>query len=201
MIWLFWLAAAFPWSFYLLYLTAKTKRFKSGVNADAKPLVSYLVVWAIAPMLLFTMAGNILAIYVMPGFAAMSLLIALTAPSHKKPLFVGLTSFCLVAIALTLVVLGAFSKSSESELLGRDRSFDQNARLYYWNTRPFSAQFYSKGQAQLVSERQQLLGLLNGGESFYLVLSKGDYANFNTSLLQSCKQIAQSTKRVQLECN
>lgn len=201
MIWLFWLVAAFPWSFYLIYLTVKTKRFSADINPEVTPLVPYLVAWCIAPMLLFTMAGNILPIYVMPGFTAMSLLIALSIKSVKKPVFIALTSFCLVATTLTLVTLGVFNKSSESELLGQDRSFDQNARLYYWKNRPFSAQFYSKGQAQLVAETQQLSQLVHGSESFFLVLSKDEYAKFKEPLLQSCRQVAQSSKRVQLECN
>lgn len=199
-IWLFWLGAAFPWSFYLLFTAFKTKRFER-VKANYQSLVPYLVSWVIAPMLLFTMAGNILAIYVMPGFAALAVLLALTSSSKKCMLYLACASLLLVSSALTAVVSGALSKSSESELLGRDRSFDQNARLYYWKERPFSAQFYSKGQAQLVATEQDVLALFVEHKPFYLVLKKNEYAKFKEQLTASCREIAQSRKRRQFACN
>lgn len=201
MIWLFWLVAAFPWSFYLLYFSLKTKRASVSFSADTKSLVPYLIAWLIAPMLLFTMAGNILAIYVMPGFAALAVLIAVTAQSNKQPLVIALSSFCLITSALAILILGGFSKSSEAELLGRDLNFDQHSKLYYWQHRPFSAQFYSQGQAQLLQNKLQLNQLFNSTESFNLVLRKNDYAKFDLAVLQQCKQVAQSKKRIQLECN
>ena len=201
MIWLFWLAAAFPWSFYLLYLTIKTKKFSTVTEPNSAPLVSYLVAWIIAPMLLFTMAGNILAIYVMPGFAALAVLIAIATGSRKTTLVISLASAALIISALVAVVGGVLSKSSESELLGRDRSFDQNARIYYWQHRPFSAQFYSKGQAQLIDQEPQLVALLEEGKPFYLVVRHGEYAKFNQQILEHCEGIATSRKRVQLKCH
>lgn len=199
MIWLFWLGAAFPWSFYLLFTAVKTKRF-SQVKVKYQPLVPYLLSWVLAPMLLFTMAGNILAIYVMPGFAALAIVIAITTEHRKCALYVAIASLLLVASALTAVVSGTLSKSSESELLGRDRSFDQNARLYYWQHRPFSAQFYSKGQAQLVATEQEMKQLFTSQKPFYLVLKKGEYAKFKEPLTNACKEIAQSRKRIQFAC-
>lgn len=198
-IWLFWLAAAFPWSFYLLFTAVSTKRFRL-VKAKYQSLVPYLLAWVLAPMLLFTMAGNILAIYVMPGFAALAIVIAITADKPKCVLYVAAASLLLVTVAISTVVSGALSKSSESELLGRDRSFDQNARLYYWQHRPFSAQFYSKGQAQLITTEQEMQLLLAEHKPFYLVLKKSEYAKFNEALTTWCTEVAQSRKRIQFAC-
>ena len=199
-IWLFWLAAAFPWSFYLLFQLVKTNRF-SAIKPNYQPLLPYMLSWVIAPMLLFTMAGNILAIYVMPGFAALAIVIAITADKKKCALYIAGASFVLVSVTLTAVVTGTLNKSSESELLGRDRTFDQNARLYYWQHRPFSAQFYSKGQAQLISTEQELSNLFAEHKPFYLVLRKNEYAKFKEQLTTSCNEIAQSRKRLQFACN
>ena len=198
-IWLFWLAAAFPWSFYLLFQLVKTKRF-STAKPKYQPLLPYMLSWLVAPMLLFTMAGNILAIYVMPGFTALAIVIAITADKKNNTLFIAGVSFVLVSAALTAVVTGTLSKSSESELLGRERTFDQNARLYYWQHRPFSAQFYSKGQAQLITTEQALLDLFAEHKPFYLVLRKNEYAKFKVQLTTSCNEITQSQKRLQFAC-
>lgn len=198
-IWLFWLAAAFPWSFYLLFAAVQTKRF-SKVKVKYQPLVPYLLSWVIAPMLLFTMAGNVLAIYVMPGFAALAIVIAITSTKNKCIAYIASASMLLVTTALIAVISGALSKSSESELLGRDRSFDQNARLYYWQHRPFSAQFYSKGQAQLIETDADMANLMAEQQPFYLVMKKNEYAKFKESLSRSCKEIAQNRKRIQFAC-
>jgi 4-amino-4-deoxy-L-arabinose transferase-like glycosyltransferase len=199
-IWLFWLAAAFPWSFYLFFTAIETKRF-SRVKTKYQSLVPYLLSWVVSPMLLFTMAGNVLAIYVMPGFAALAIVIALTSKKNKCIAYISSASLLLVSIVLIAVISGAVGKSSESELLGRDRSFDQNARLYYWQHRPFSAQFYSKGQAQLIETESAMKDLMAEQESFYLVLKKNEYAKFKELLALSCKEIAQSRKRIQFACN
>jgi 4-amino-4-deoxy-L-arabinose transferase-like glycosyltransferase len=79
MIWLFWIAAALPWSLPAIGWLARA----AAVRHDAlrklvgDPWQSYLLLWVIAPMLFFTLSGNVLATYVLPGLPAFALLLAI----------------------------------------------------------------------------------------------------------------------------
>ncbi|GAL15528.1 hypothetical protein JCM19233_6550 [Vibrio astriarenae] len=72
MIWLFWLQSALPWSIVLPVIAWKRRKIWQQENREKKALLSFLVFWLLSPMLLFTMAGNILPAYVLPGIPALA---------------------------------------------------------------------------------------------------------------------------------
>lgn len=206
MIWIFWLAAAFPWSFVLIFSLATqaqfkrtpTKAVKEHGKAAPRYFRSYLVSWLIAPMLLFTLAGNILPIYVMPGFAALSILIVIVVKSLRVQVFSALLSGSLVMLTLALVSLGLVSQSSESALL-KQVELTTDKPLYYWQHRPFSAQFYSQGRAKLAADEASLKSIINAEQPFYLAVKAKD-KEFQQRLPTDCRVIAESKKRVMYQC-
>ncbi len=199
MIWLLWLGAAFPWSFYLvlkLILTLKDKQRQASEN----PMISYLVCWMIAPMLLFTMAGNILPAYVLPGFSAMAVLVSSQMKSPSILLANALVSSVVFIVLIGIVLSGQFDKSSEASLLGVNRNFPQDDQLYYWHKRPFSAQFYSKGQAQLLQDKEQLKRLLLTKTPFDLALLNQDLVDIKPLVESHCQLVNRSTIRQLYYC-
>jgi len=203
MIWLYWLICACPWSFVALRLLYKRYRgielppskYKTmGIN-------KYLICWLISPLLLFTLAGNILPIYVLPGFSALAILLALNSQWTIRSNYFALSSLVLLSITIMLLSFGLNSKKSEAELLGANRSFSQYAQLYYWQQRPFSAQFYSKGQAQLLETEDKLKALLQSDNEFFLALTHSEFEALQDALTAVCIVNKQTETRLLLKCN
>lgn len=100
-IWIYWLLAAFPWSFYFLgSLFFKVNRIELSIGNLSFPLKSYLIFWLISPMILFTFSGNILPIYVLPGLPALALLVSIFSN--------GITRMMLVTSLITPLVISGF---------------------------------------------------------------------------------------------
>lgn len=161
-IWAYWLLAAFPWALMVVGgLFRRNDRQKmKALAVDDKPWFRYFLLWSIAPMLFFSMAGNILWTYILPGLPALALLLAglwvNTDTDHAiAPLLtkvaVGMTALLTVILLVVASGQASFNKC-QIELI---RAFDQesagNATLTYIFSRPPSAQFYSAGRAQVVN--------------------------------------------------
>ena len=203
MIWLYWVICACPWSFIALGLIVKRYRGIALPHSRSQTLGinKYLICWMISPLLLFTLAGNILPIYVLPGFSALAVLIAINSQLKKRHNY--LASFTLVTIISIVILLNTrvISNKSEAYLLGSDRSFKQNVQLYYWKKRPFSAQFYSKGQAQLLDDAKQINNLLASNDGFLLAIKRDDFEVLQNKLSTVCLIEKQNEARILLKCN
>jgi 4-amino-4-deoxy-L-arabinose transferase-like glycosyltransferase len=177
-IWLYWLGATFPWC--LVFIGALTR----GAGR-AKALVfdewsSFLLLWAVTPMLFFSMAGNILWTYVLPGIPAFSLLVAdvlcgETHPSGRlKSRWLLASAGLATPVVFTLLVLVPpveMAKVSQRDIVyGYLKARpSQASQLVYLSKRPYSAEFYSDGRAL---EARGALGaehFLHGGPNFFVV--------------------------------
>ncbi|MBF3191234.1 phospholipid carrier-dependent glycosyltransferase, partial [Pseudomonas aeruginosa] len=85
-VWLFLLAAAFPWSLWLPLLLWLGWRQRGEVVDGVASRRRYWLFWGLAPCLFFTFAGNVLWTYVLPGLPALALLAAdlLRAPLARS---------------------------------------------------------------------------------------------------------------------
>jgi len=147
MIWIFWLVCASPWSFVIIKMAIdKFKSIKTNSTPPASKVINqphginkYLICWMIAPMLLFSVAGNILPAYILPGVSAMAALIALNTQLSKRSLINGMLTLGLLVVALGVFVFDFSKKTSESELLNFNSPHISDSQLFYWQKRPFSA--------------------------------------------------------------
>jgi 4-amino-4-deoxy-L-arabinose transferase-like glycosyltransferase len=202
MIWLYWLICASPWSFIVLGLLVKKYRgieLPQYKNKD-QGINKYLICWMISPLLLFTLAGNILPIYVLPGFSALAIIVALNCQLTKASNYLGLASLAILTIVIVVLSLGVVSKKSEAELLGANRGFSQYTQLYYWKKRPFSAQFYSKGQAQLIENKVDLNKILKLKQEFYIAIRHSESKGLQKTLANDCVVYKQTEVRLLLKC-
>ena len=183
MIWLFWLIGDFPWSFILAF-QIKNKTIRQKITAKIKEKDGwylYLVLWAAAPMIFFTLAGNILWVYVLPGIPAFSLLAAEILRLHgnekhhkviKKASGVMAAVFLMVSFVVLLGV-GPAQKSQKQmiEIFNRLNNGSEG-KLSYLFKRPFSAEFYSRGSAAEIISASQLNALFANTHKDYLVIKK-----------------------------
>ena len=77
-IWVFWLMASFPWGilalFMLIAATVRRRLAAKRILNDRMTLL--LLLYALGPLLLFTLAGNILWTYALPSLPFAAILIA-----------------------------------------------------------------------------------------------------------------------------
>ncbi len=199
-IWLYWFVAALPWAPVLIWQVAKLLKASDEANvAESNGYTGFLWCWMLAPMILFTFAGNILASYVLPGLPAMALLI--TEYHRRQPLNSRVLALGLIAPVLILMVSwglngGISNKEAEKTLL--DQWYKQpeamKSELYYLRKRPFSAQFYSDGKA--LELKQPLADVLTSlKEPTFLVIEKKRLSENMIGELSHCELRGEARRR------
>jgi 4-amino-4-deoxy-L-arabinose transferase-like glycosyltransferase len=189
MIWLYWIAAALPWSPVALALLVRALARR---RADLGDLVAdrwrlYLLLWAIAPMVFFTVSGNILATYVLPGLPAFALLLGdLWRPRPQDERTLRSPVRALLAVGTLIPVLfvvgivagqDRFERAFSHQALVRTWSSQRannGERLIYVGRPPPSADFYSRGKAMLVPDIATLAPLLDDPGADFIALRAGD---------------------------
>lgn len=186
-IWLFMMADVLPWTILFPILAWQTRHAKASSSASAQTNVpsaatgsaratpgsatpaswrNYLLLWAFMPAVFFTMAGNIIWPYVMPGLPALALLVGgwLTTRVNQNlvrtNLALGLTLTMLLAVGfnVSMPFTGRSNDLAAKTLIEDYRSRDpKGLPLIYLGHRPFSAAFYSQGQAQLEKTPEALI--------------------------------------------
>lgn len=166
MIWLMWIMAAFPWSFLLLgsWLGSAAK-WRRTVPAllGMDGYETYLMLWALVPMFFFSLAGNILWTYVLPGIPAFALLMSdvwmstvidgsNNAQADRNRFVTGLAfGLCVPMVFGTMILMWFFTpaKNSQKCLVTQYLAIrpQETSRLVYLYDRPYSAEFYSSGTA------------------------------------------------------
>ena len=177
MIWGFWVVCAFPWSIFLPFLLIKKKNRNvfTATMRESKSWFLYLGLWATTPMIFFTMAGNILWAYVLPGIPAFALLVAEVVqrqPWAEKSMYkvasIVLTLFLLVSIVVSTEI--GPDRNSQKKLLRYFNRTSNGEKLYYFHRRPFSAEFYSGGAAGEISSGSDIKNLFKDDQKAYLAV-------------------------------
>ena len=174
-IWLFAVAAFLPWSFLLpLAWIGRAKSAAPAPPADAQTAWrGYLVLWVLTPCVFFTVSGNVLATYVLPGLPAMAMLTASLLAGDERIVRVDRV----LAAGLLFVSAGVGSAVAAQHVSGGWKTTKALVRqheqirsggepLIFLGTRPYSAQFYSHGQAERVTDLAALAQRLDGAPAW-----------------------------------
>ena len=212
-IWLFAILCAFPWSLFIIKWAWKALKSKLAPsvhgpisnqdkvnNAHLASINPYLVSWMIAPLILFTFAGNILPIYALPGFSAMALILALNIKFKAKHLFAACVTLIILVLVISGLSFGWIKAKTEAPLLLPIKEKLRQSELYYWQERPFSGQFYSLGQAQAIENKNELIKLLNSRKNLYIGLLLSDYQALKSLFSQYCVEQDRYKRRLLLLC-
>ncbi len=168
-VWVFAFAAALPWS-ALVPAAAAWRRWKGepAMQRADQAWRLYLLLWALTPLLLFTVARNIIWTYALPALPALALLAGgwlarWPGPGARRFVCAGL----MVSLAgvmvfdLQLFRSGAPEYKSAKHLM-RDAAAQCpiGGPLIYLGARPHSAAFYSGGRMRRAPDLAQVPALL-----------------------------------------
>lgn len=190
-IWLFWFAGALPWSLVAIdWMVRAIKAPRDVVHTKlSDPAFAYLLFWASAPMLFFTLSRNVLITYVLPGLPAFALLIGVFGPATEGAVrTIDRAEKRAIAVAFALVLAAAAVLLTQQARI--DRDFAQRAlvrayeaqrsapgqRLVYLGDQPASAAFYSEGRAVVVTGNDVITPWFTNAEADFFAMRDDDHA-------------------------
>ena len=176
-------------------LNKETRTSMLRHNAGGDGWRRYLLLWAAAPMVFFTVASNVLWTYVLPGVPAFALLTAeLVIAGSRSPEF-PLTALSMMrrgAFVMSLVFsigMGASAMGygpatrSQIQIIAAYRNLcgDRDGSLVYLFKRPYSADFYSGGKARLANNPNEVEKSIENQERVYIAVRIKDMRHLPAS--------------------
>lgn len=174
-IWLYAVGAAMPWTLVLLVLLLwrRLPVDDAARRPVPDPQMAYLWCWVLAPLVLFTMARNVLEAYTLPALPAFALITARLA-MERLPRGAGSRVWLLGLVAplagAAILVIGAQRIDGRAQRALLARPHDPGVPLVYLFRRPFSGQFYSYGRAIEVRDRDAALAWIAGDKPATLLV-------------------------------
>ncbi len=186
-IWGYFLLAILPWCLGLLRLS-KSRQVLSQVLPKAKQHIQddwlfYVFLWMLASLLFFTLSRNIILPYVLPALPPAALLLTEYLYSENEKfrrilvlLGSGLTLVLGVVLLVALTMPSTLSKFNTYKPVVQLLKTEDYNRLYIWQKRNFSAEFYTGNKVQYVADSTALQQLINQQQPFYLVVREKELA-------------------------
>ena len=177
-IWLFAIAAFLPWSILIPVASLRWRRTAAPAPAADRPLRLYLLLWALTPCVFFSLAGNILWTYALPGLPALVMLLALwlaRVPQRAQvnQLLAGGVAVMALGIGAAVVAINVGSwgegGSTRDLVADYDAQREDGQALVFLQHRPASAAFYSRGRAEQVCCADELLSRLAHGAVYVAI--------------------------------
>jgi 4-amino-4-deoxy-L-arabinose transferase-like glycosyltransferase len=174
-IWLYALGAAMPWTVVVLVLLVWKGRPASVAarRPSPDPQMAYLWCWVLAPLLLFTLARNVLEAYAqpaMPAFALITARLLMERDARGASSRIWLLGLVMPLVGAALLVFGQQRIDARAQRTLLAHPHDAAAPLVYLFRRPFSGQFYSQGRALEVRGRDEALRWLQGDKPATLLV-------------------------------
>jgi 4-amino-4-deoxy-L-arabinose transferase-like glycosyltransferase len=202
-IWLFMMADVLPWTILFPILAWQTRGARldsAATKGESTPASwrNYLLLWAFMPAVFFTMAGNIIWPYVLPGLPALALLVGGWLSTRAKQnlvrtnLALGLTITTLLAVGfnVSMPFTGRSNDLAAKTLIEDYRSRDpKGLPLIYLGHRPFSAAFYSQGKALLEKTPEALIKRLESTPA-YVAIRTSDLDYMPPALMNNLERLS-----------
>jgi 4-amino-4-deoxy-L-arabinose transferase-like glycosyltransferase len=167
-IWFDALIATLPWP-VLLPILALMGQFKAShldpaQTPAAKGEYSYWLFWGLWPCVFFTFSGNILWTYVLPGLPALAILLAFWTTRFKSSAMEWVLSLGVLATLAGLLIYVdqcqdsdyAYRKVAISVVNEYQKRAQHAEPLYFYGDVPFSASYYTQGQAKAFHDWAEL---------------------------------------------
>lgn len=203
MIWIYLLGGVLPWFGFAVvdYMMTRNQQ-KSVTKKPSDGWVSYLLFFAVTPLVFFTFSRNIIYTYTFSSIPAFALLFV---EGIHRQLFPSLTLKRCAFIAsfmgsIFLLVSGLFLFKPNLVAKSQNRVIDawqqqpdyKRAALIYWANQPdYSAQFYSQGRVKAVRDVSTLTQLLQQEKNVYVVVKVNELNEIPWSIRQYWKKMTQ----------
>lgn len=206
-IWVYWLATFLPWTFFVVALIPRAKMLWRDASQADRGWHSYLALWAISPLILFTPAANLLAAYVLPGLPAAAILLtslwikAWGQPNRatKGAVFMAVGGIAAVFFVITLIAQFSpetLNLKSEREVIAAAQSTAPDIQITYWGKRTYAAEFYTRGQVRRIETTADLAALTVNSTRDAVVLAKRDANEIQATLENNFTSIGEYGRRV-----
>lgn len=189
-IWLHLVLGTLPWS---IIFPAIAWVYRQQINANKitkqAELSQYLLLAGLAPCLFFTMSGNILWTYVLPGLPALALYLALWLSRlnqlvAKKIIYLGsIFSLIVMVCAFALLTLGGKADNKSAKSIIRLYQLQNSVQpIIFIGHIPFSAKFYNHGKVFSVDTLKEIEAIAKN-KPVYIAVKKDDLAKLNNQLV------------------
>lgn len=172
-VWLYFLFAALPWSGVLLAGICLSRTRASWLNSfnENQNLATYLLIWALTPLVFFTPAKNVLITYVLPSIPAFCILLALllTRSRWQFPLAGASVVLFFLGSALLYQIYFDSHRYNQRPIIDKYHELNQSDRgiLIYTGKRRFAPVFYTQGKV-LFENTETRHGMPS--ETFYIAV-------------------------------
>ncbi|WP_447921087.1 ArnT family glycosyltransferase [Achromobacter aegrifaciens] len=184
-IWLDGIVASLPWGLFGIWLLARRWRSLGPARRARRwlhrPRWTYLFAWGSATPAFFTLSGNILWTYALPALAPLALAIGVCLSRARAPAPGRAAAACMalgpiaVAVFCGLLVMNPERLKTEKQLIARaDALMAPGEKLYFVDSLPFSARYYSRGAAGRVPPNGLRTVLPQAGGRVFLAVEKAD---------------------------
>ena len=201
-IWIYAAVAALPWSIVALVLLRRQPVSAATRRPLPDPQMAYLVCWALAPLLSFTLARNILEDYALPALPAFALItgrLFMEREARGAASRWWLLGLMTPLAAAALLAFGSERIEAKSQLALLAQPHDASAPLVYLFKRPFSAQFYSAGRALEVRDSGEVARWLATDEPATLVLPEHKFERLSLAADPRWMEVARHGGYVMLQ--
>lgn len=204
-IWYFYAASVLTWLPVLAWLAWTRVRARAALPRWT-PFDRYLLAWALATPIFFTLARNIVWAYVLPAMPALALAIARGCTRRLEHHAGGAVRWAVPAtgvvavaaylIAFLFVIPRTWDERSTRALIEAKARVakEPDAPLLVVGTPPHSTKFYTRATYQRATLEQALAALERPGEVFILI----DRRDINAQLRGETKEIAANERYVLL---
>lgn len=189
-IWLYLIVASLPWCLILPITIWTTKFHKNSLENTIKnhQLKVYLLVTGLAPCIFFTMSGNTLWTYVLPGLPSLALLLALYLGKVKVSFAksallwgVSLSAVTMVGVLIALTLGHKADLRSAKGVVALYKAQHNAKPIVFLSDKPFSSMFYTDGKAIEVDTLEQIDDLSKSSQ-IYLVIKKSQLYRISSEL-------------------
>jgi 4-amino-4-deoxy-L-arabinose transferase-like glycosyltransferase len=182
-IWLLGFAATLPWPFVWVtaLLNGEQRSLVFNRHLLRDPWLGYLIAWALAPFVFFTLARNTLLTYVAPAMPALALLTAHVLRNLqfdrfrlRIPLLAALTPLVFTAIIAAIQIAPrSVPMPSQVNIVRAYEGLRVGPRynLIYLFDRPYSADFYTRGRAKLAKTTDGVIAAIEQADDPYFAIS------------------------------
>ncbi|MGI9280841.1 MAG: ArnT family glycosyltransferase [Endozoicomonas sp.] len=198
-IWGYLLVGGFPWSLVLLgvVIIQLWKFWNKKPTIKLQEWDYFLLCWLLFLPLFFTFTTNLIWTYSLPVMPALALIIARIFGENWANYSARLTALAsltpLLMIVTTLVMMNDGGKKSQKYLIANmmTHPVQQPGHLIYFMKRPFSARFYSHGQALLANDEQEILNQLHRDRRDFLATRDGNIDRLSDPLRNRFEKVSQ----------
>lgn len=199
---LFVLIGALPWSIVApIWFMRRRQSIVAGIG-EHRELAVFFTLAALAPLMLFTVAQNVIFPYALPILApAVIAVLAVVGEHSLTPGLLRKAAMFGCAIPVVLLLGATFradwvEQESERAMLAAAQAGAHDLYpIYYWEHRFYSADYYSGGQAVVLTDLADLGRVILSGSDFRVVMWDDDYANLPEHLRSALLKLGEYSKK------